>query len=490
MSPKLVIGANGFLGSHVTRQLVAAGHDVRIMVRAGANTVGVDDLDTERFVGDIGDDAVLRAAMTGCDDVYYCVVDARGWLTDPAPLYRTNVEGTRNVLDVAEAVHRGHPFRKFIFTSSYATVDRRRGYRAGEADEITDEGGLTDYVRSRVQAERMVLARARAGALPAVAMCVSTTYGTGDWGRTPHGAIIAGAAFGKLPFLLGGIELETVGVDDAARAMILAAEHGRVGERYLISEKMISNAEVVRIAAEAVGVPAPTRTIPPPVAYAMAALGTAKSRLRGSDERLTLNALRLMRAEAPVDHSRAVRELGWRPEPVEESIRAAARWWVDLRAANLAAQPRRMVDGARPPHEVRELVPELGHEGRVAQGLVVGGLEFVQRVDQRLGDEGAAVRAEVPARIGLVVVQHRVQSSCIGARRASASRTAWQNRRISPASLMPLADSTPELTSTAQGRRRAMPSVTFAGFNPPDKTTGAGTEAGTRDQSKGFPPPP
>ncbi len=334
----LVIGANGFLGSHVTRQLVAAGHQVRIMVRENANTVGIDDLTTARFVGDIWDDDTLREAMTGCEDVYYCVVDARGWLLDPAPLYRTNVEGTRNVLDVAEAVHREHPFRKFVFTSSYACVDRRRGRTATEADEITGERGITDYVRSRVQAERMVLERGRAGRLPAVAMCVSTTYGAGDWGRTPHGAIIAGAAFGKLPFVLSGIDLEAVGVDDAARAMILAAERGRVGERYLISEKMISNAEVVQIAAEAAGLPAPSRTISLPVAYAMAALGTLKSRLRGSDERLTLNALRLMRAEAPVDHSKAHRELGWEPRPVEESIAEAARFWAGLRDARRRAQ--------------------------------------------------------------------------------------------------------------------------------------------------------
>ena len=101
MSPKLVIGANGFLGSHIARQLVSDDQDVRIMVRERANTVGIDDLTATRFVGDIWDDDVLRAAMTGCDDVYYCVVDTRGWLSDPAPLYRTNVEGTRNVLDVA-----------------------------------------------------------------------------------------------------------------------------------------------------------------------------------------------------------------------------------------------------------------------------------------------------------------------------------------------------------------------------------------------------
>lgn len=332
MSTAVVIGANGFLGSHVTRQLVADGQDVRIMVRDKASTAGIDDLTVTRFVGDIWDDDVLRAAMTGCADVYYCVVDTRGWLSDPAPLYRTNVEGTRNVLDVAAAVHRDHPFRKFVYTSSYATVRRRRGRTAAEDDEITDESKLTHYVRSRLIAERMVLACAREGRLPAVAMCVSTTYGAGDWGRTPHGAIIAGAAFGKLPFVFGGVEVEAVGVDDAARAMILAAEHGRPGERYLVSDKMISNAEVVRIAAEAAGVPAPTRTLPLSAAYVLAALGTMRSRLRGTDERLTLNALRLMRAEAPVDCGRAARELGWHPEPVEESIRGAAQWWVRRRS--------------------------------------------------------------------------------------------------------------------------------------------------------------
>jgi dihydroflavonol-4-reductase len=164
-------------------------------------------------------------------------------------------------------------------------------------------------------------------------MCVSTTYGAGDWGRTPHGAIIAGAAFGKLPFVMSGIELEAVGVDDAARALLLAAEKGRVGERYLISEKMISNADVVRIAAEAAGVPAPIRSMPLPVAYAMAALGSLKARLTRTDERLSLDSLRLMRAEAPLDCTKARRELGWQPAPVEEAIRAAARFWVGLREA-------------------------------------------------------------------------------------------------------------------------------------------------------------
>jgi dihydroflavonol-4-reductase len=328
----LVIGANGYLGSHVTRQLVDDGQDVRVMVRAGANTIGIDDLEVTRFIGDIWDDQVLHEAMVGCDVVYYCVVDTRGWLKNPAPLFRTNVEGTRNVLEVAcdEAVAAG--LERFVFTSSYVTVGRKRGRVATEDDVIVDRG-LTAYVRSRVQAENLVMQYVREHGLPAVAMCVSTTYGAGDWGRTPHGAIIAGAAFGKLPFVMSGIQLEAVGIDDAARALVLAAEKGRIGERYLISEKMISNADVVRIAADAAGVPAPTKSVPLAMSWLMAVLGSAKARLRGTDEQLSIDSLRLMRAEAPVDCSKAKRELGWQPRPVEDSIREAARFWVGLREA-------------------------------------------------------------------------------------------------------------------------------------------------------------
>ena len=326
--PKLVIGANGFLGSHVTRQLVTGGADVRAMVRPNANTRTIDDLALTRFHGDVFDTATLREAMDGCDDVYYCVVDTRAWLRDPSPLFRTNVEGLRNVLDVAKVAD----LHRFVFTSTYATVGRRRGHAATEDDQIVRHR-LTPYVQSRVQAEDLVLRYAPQEGLPAVAMCVSTTYGSGDWGRTPHGAFIAGAVFGKLPFLMEGIELEVVGVDDAARALILAAQRGRNGERYLISEKMMPLKQVVQIAAEEAGVPPPRRSISVPALYALGALGSLRARLTGKDAELSLASVRMMRAEAAVDHSKAVRELGWQPRPVEESIREAARFWADLRNA-------------------------------------------------------------------------------------------------------------------------------------------------------------
>ncbi|ORJ60090.1 NAD-dependent epimerase/dehydratase family protein [Mycobacterium simiae] len=336
LRPKLVIGANGFLGSHVTRQLVADGAQVRAMVRRDANTRSIDDLDVtrcSRFYGDVFDTATLRAAMDGVDDVYYCVVDTRAWLRDPSPLFHTNVAGLRNVLDVAV----NQPdLRKFVFTSTYATVGRRHGHVATE-DDVIGSRGQTPYVKSRVQAENLVMRYVAEASLPAVALCVSTTYGDGDWGGTPHGAFIAGAVFGKLPFLMNGIQLEVVGVDDAARAMILAAERGRVGERYLISEKMMALNDAIRIAADEAGVPLPQRAISVPMLYALAAAGTLKAKLTGTDAQLSLASVRMMRAEAPVDCGKARRELGWRPRPVEESIREAARFWAAMRTPRTAA---------------------------------------------------------------------------------------------------------------------------------------------------------
>src|SRR6201986_886657 len=144
-STKLVIGASGFLGSHVTRQLVAAGERVRVMVRRTSSTKGIDDLfktaQIECCYGDVFDDAALKAAMAGCDVVYFCVLDARMWLRDPAPLFRTNVEGLRHVLDVAV---KQPELNRFIFTSTYVTVGRRHGHVATE-DDVIDLRGLTPY---------------------------------------------------------------------------------------------------------------------------------------------------------------------------------------------------------------------------------------------------------------------------------------------------------------------------------------------------------
>lgn len=321
MMKKLVIGASGFLGSHVTRQLVQAGEDVRVMIRKTSSTKGFDDLAVERCYGDVFDDTALRDAMAGCDVVYYCVVDARMWLRDSAPLFRTNVEGLRHVLDAAVRAD----LRKFVFTSSTGTLAISGQRPVTEEDPHNwDDGG--PYIASRVAAEDLVLRYAREQGLPAVALCISTTYGPRDWAPTPHGALIARVAAGRFPFYMG-FSSEVVGIEDAARAMLLAADKGRGGQRYIISDRYLSTREVHAIAARAVGRRPPRIPIPMGVMYAASRVNDLAARLLNRDLPMAYVGARMADLMSPLDHSKAERELGWKPEPVEESIARAARWF-------------------------------------------------------------------------------------------------------------------------------------------------------------------
>lgn len=179
-STKLVIGASGFLGSHVTRQLVAAGEHVRVMLRHSSSTVALDDLDVERCYGDVFNREALRLAMDGCDVVYYCVVDTRAWLRDPAPLFSTNLEGLRNVLDIAVDAN----LLRFVFTSTVGTL-ANNAHRAVTESEGRNWSGGGPYIASRVAAEQLLLEFAREKGLPAVALCVSTTTAP-ETGHPPH----------------------------------------------------------------------------------------------------------------------------------------------------------------------------------------------------------------------------------------------------------------------------------------------------------------
>ncbi|MGE2837013.1 NAD-dependent epimerase/dehydratase family protein [Mycobacterium sp. SMC-4] len=327
MATKLVIGASGFLGSHVTRQLVARGDDVRVLIRPTSATRAIDGLPLDVRHGDIFDTAALQSAMDGCDVVYYCVVDARPWLRDSRPLWRTNVDGLRNVLDVAVRAD----LSRFVFTSTIGTIGR---VETGLADETTthnwaDVGG--DYIASRVAAERLLFDYCAAAGLPGVAMCVANTYGPGDWLPTPHGGLLAGAVRGKLPFYIDGYEAEVVGVEDAAAALLLAGERGRPGERYIVSERFMSAREIYEIGCAAVGVAPPSRGIPIRAMAAASHVANAVSRMRGTETKFTPLNIRLMNIMSPMDHSKAVRELGWQPRPTPDAIAAAAHFFSDRR---------------------------------------------------------------------------------------------------------------------------------------------------------------
>jgi dihydroflavonol-4-reductase len=321
---KLVIGASGFLGSHVTRQLVKSGQRVRVLLRRTSSTIAIDDLDVERRYGDVFDDAALRDAMGGCEDVYYCAVDARAWLRDPTPLFRTNVEGLRHVLDAAVDAD----LRRFVFTSTIGTIALSENGRPVTEDEPfnwADKGG--GYIQSRVAAENLVLRYARERGLPAVALCVANTYGPGDFQPTPHGSLVAAAAKGRMPAYVKGMSMEVVGIEDAARALILAADKGRVGERYIISERFISARELYGTAAEAGGAKPPWVGIPLKVMYALGFGGDIAAKVLRRDMLLSTLSVRLMHIMSPMNHGKAERELRWHPEPIHDSIRRAVAFY-------------------------------------------------------------------------------------------------------------------------------------------------------------------
>lgn len=334
MGTRLVMGASGFLGSQVVRQLVEQGDDVRVWLRPTSSARAFAGLEVEVVRAELTDAAALRAAMIDVDAVHYCIVDTRAWLRDPAPLFETNVELLRQVLDVAVEAQ----VPRFVFCSTVGTIGI---VPTGVADESVPHewahlGG--PYIRSRMAAEELVLSYCRDHDLPAVVLCVSTTYGPGDYGPTPHGQMIGLAARGKMPAYVRGAAMEVVPVRDAARAFVLAEQRGRPGERYIISERMMPIRETLAIAAEAGGVSPPRFGVPIAVLRVVAAIGGLVARVRRVDSTISLTTVRLMHVMSALDHGKATRELGWEPGSTPDAIRGAVAFFAaERRAAQASA---------------------------------------------------------------------------------------------------------------------------------------------------------
>ncbi|MFE6862118.1 NAD-dependent epimerase/dehydratase family protein [Nocardia sp. NPDC057668] len=321
----LVMGASGFLGSAVTRQLVDRGDDVRVLLRAGSRTRNIDGLDIERHYGDIFDTEAVHTAMADRDVVFYCVVDTRAWLRDPAPLFRTNVEGLRGVLEIAAKAH----LERFVFTSTIGTIGLAvDGVPADENSphNWSNRGGA--YIASRRAAEELVFEYVHDRGLPAVALCVGNTYGAGDWQPTPHGSLVALAALGRLPAYFRGVGAMVVGIEDAARALLLAAENGRDGERYIVTESFMTARDLYALAARTGGVRPPRFGIPLPALVALGYVFSAAGRLLRRDFQLNHTAVELLRATSELDNGKATRELNWIPSPTADAVRAGAEFFL------------------------------------------------------------------------------------------------------------------------------------------------------------------
>ena len=323
MSRALVMGASGFLGSHVVKELVSGGRQVRIMVRATSDTRTIDHLSVERVIGDIDDRDTLAAAMAGCDSVFYCIVDTRAWLRDPAPLYKTNVDGLRTVMDVA--LRQG--IDRFVFTSTFGTIGINPSGVSTEKDAFNWWKKAPDYVKCRVQAEDLFMAYCRDKGLPGVACCVGNTYGADDAAPTPHGKMVKDAATGRLPFYWQGGG-PSVGIRDAARALLLAEEKGVPGERYIVAERWVDFKELFSMAAKAAGVAPPAFKIPLAALYGMAAMADVTAFFTRRDNRFSVASIRCSTLLPNVSSRKAQEELGWQPEPVERAVTAAVNYYL------------------------------------------------------------------------------------------------------------------------------------------------------------------
>ncbi len=319
MKPTLVTGATGFLGWHVARALLAAGHPVRILVRHRARVRELEGAEIRE--GDLRDSDSLRRAVAGCGVVYHVAADYRLWARDPRELYRSNVEGTRNMLETA----RRAGVDRFVYTSTVGCV----GIPASGIGDETTPVGLADmagaYKRSKFLAERIALESAAAG-FPVVIVNPTAPIGDHDVKPTPTGRVIVDFLCRRMPaYVDTGLNL--VDVRDVAAGHLLACERGRPGERYILGCENLTLKAIFETLADIAGLPAPTLRIPYPVALGVAMLSTAWASLTGRQPRAPLDGVRMARKKMFVSHDKAARELGYAPGPVRDALRRAVEWF-------------------------------------------------------------------------------------------------------------------------------------------------------------------
>ena len=317
----LVTGAAGFLGSHVARQLLARKESVRVLLRPTSQNRAIADLPLEYATGDLRDPASLDRAMNGVRRVFHVAADYRLWARRPKEIYESNVTGTKNVLEAAKRAG----VEQFIYTSTVATVAVDRPQLPNEATESQLGEMVGQYKRSKWLAEKEALNAAKSG-LPLIVVMPTTPVGPWDWKPTPTGKIILDFLNGKMP---GYVEtgLNFVGVEDCAAGHLLAAEKGKIGERYLLGAENLTLKQVLDELEKITGLPAPRLKIPHGLALGAAYVETAFSRLVGREPQIPVEGVKIARHLMFVDCSRAQRELGFRPGPVAAALERAVRWY-------------------------------------------------------------------------------------------------------------------------------------------------------------------
>jgi dihydroflavonol-4-reductase len=318
MKPTLVTGASGFLGWHVARLLIERGHRVRALVRPSSK---IRELEAEPVTGDLRDAASIGRAVAGCGLVFHVAADYRLWAADESELYRSNVDGTRNVFEAA----RNAGVERLVYTSTVGCIGVPQGGEGDEDRPVTIDDMKGAYKRSKFLAERAALEFAAAG-LPVVIVNPTAPVGDRDVKPTPTGRIVLDFLKGDMPAFID-TGLNVVDARDVALGHLLACERGRAGERYILGSENLTLAQILGKLAAITGRPAPTVRLPYAVAYAAGVVSTAWARVTGKAPRAPLDAVRMARKKMFVSHAKAARELGFEPGPAEGALVRAVEWF-------------------------------------------------------------------------------------------------------------------------------------------------------------------
>jgi dihydroflavonol-4-reductase len=321
-----VTGATGFVGSHVARELAAQGcAELRLLVRKTSRRDNIADIKAEHAEGDLRDPQSLKKAMSGCDAVFHVAADYRLWAPDSQEMYRSNVEGTRAIIEAA----RETGVMRVVYCSSVATM----GFKPGndpepvkESDPVALADMIGHYKRSKFMAEQVVLEAGRNGA-NVVIVNPTTPIGENDIRPTPTGRIIVDFLKKNFPaYVETGLNLADV--KEVARGHILAYQKAKPGERYILGGEDLSLKQLLDKLAALTGLPSPSIKVPHAVAMGFAFFNeNFTGRLLGKEPRATVEAVRMGKKMMFASSAKAQRELGYNVIPVEGALRRAVEWF-------------------------------------------------------------------------------------------------------------------------------------------------------------------
>jgi dihydroflavonol-4-reductase len=318
----LVTGATGFVGSAVARALAAAGWQVRALIRAGSDRRNLQRLPLDLVVGDLANDASLDRALADCQALFHLAADYRFGVREPRQLYRTNVEGTRNILSAAGRAG----VSRVVYTSSVATIGLPADGSPGtEATPVALADMIGHYKRSKYLAEQLVCSAAQTG-MSVVIVNPSTPIGPGDVKPTPTGQIVLDAASGRIPAYVD-TGLNIAHVDDVAAGHLMAFHRGRPGERYILGGEDMMLREILAAIALLVGRKAPRIRLPHTAVLPVAYVSEIFGKITGRTPRVTLEGVRMARKRMFFSSEKAVRELGYQWRAPTKAFEDALLWF-------------------------------------------------------------------------------------------------------------------------------------------------------------------